>query len=159
MGDGDGTIGDARTIGVVGTGVIGTGWAVRALSRGLDVLAWDPAPDAEPRLRAAVERAWPAAARLGLFPGADPSRLTWATTAEDLAERVDWIQESAPEDEDLKRSLLQRLASSSEPGVVIASSSSGLLPTRLQDGCQHPDRILNGPVSYTHLTLPTTPYV
>ena len=144
MGEGDGTIGGARTIGVVGTGVIGTGWAVRALSRGLDVLAWDPAPDAEPRLRAAVERAWPAAVRLGLFPGADPSRLAWATTAEALAERVDWIQESAPEDEDLKRSLLQRLASSSEPGVVIASSSSGLLPTRLQDGCQHPDRILIG---------------
>ena len=144
MGEGDGTIGGTRTIGVVGTGVIGTGWAVRALSRGLDVLAWDPAPDAEPRLRAAVERAWPAAVRLGLFPGADPSRLAWATTAEALAERVDWIQESAPEDENLKRSLLQRLASSSEPGVVIASSSSGLLPTRLQDGCQHPDRILIG---------------
>ena len=81
MGEGDRTIGGTRIIGVIGTGVIGTGWAVRALSRGLDVLAWDPAPDAEPRLRAAVERAWPAAVRLGLFPGADPSRLTWATTA------------------------------------------------------------------------------
>ncbi|MCS5678877.1 MAG: 3-hydroxyacyl-CoA dehydrogenase NAD-binding domain-containing protein, partial [Acidimicrobiales bacterium] len=84
-----------RTIGVVGTGVIGAGWAVRSLARGHDVVAWDPAPGAEERLRAAVERAWPSATRLGLFPGADRSRLDFAATAEELAERVDWIQESA----------------------------------------------------------------
>ena len=133
-----------RTIGVVGTGVIGAGWAVRALARGHDVLAWDPAPGAEERLRAAVDRAWPSATRLGLFPGADRCRLGFAETAEDLAARVSWIQESAPEDEDVKRSLLQALAAHSEPEVVIASSSSGLLPTRLQEGCRSPERILIG---------------
>ena len=88
-----------RTVGVVGTGVIGAGWTVRVLARGHDVLAWDPAPDAEDRLRAAVERDWPSAVKLGLFPRADPSRLMWADSAEDLAGRVDWIQESAPENE------------------------------------------------------------
>jgi len=51
------TTGGDRTVGVVGTGVIGAGWAVRALARGLDVVAWDPAPGAEERLRAAVDRA------------------------------------------------------------------------------------------------------
>ena len=86
-----------RTIGVVGTGVIGAGWAVRALARGHAVVAWDPAPGAEERLRATVDRAWPSATRLGLFPGADRSQLAWAATADDLAGRVDWIQESAPE--------------------------------------------------------------
>ena len=70
-----------RTVGVVGTGVIGAGWTVRVLARGHDVLAWDPAPDAEDRLRAAVERDWPSAVKLGLFPGADPSRLMWADSA------------------------------------------------------------------------------
>ena len=131
-----------RTIGVVGTGVIGAGWAVRSLARGHDVVAWDPAPGAEERLRAAVERAWPSATRLGLFPGADRSRLDFAATAEELAERVDWIQESAPEDEGVKRPLLQVLAAHADPSVVIASSSSGLLPTRLQEGCEHPERVL-----------------
>ena len=74
-----------RTVGVVGTGVIGAGWAVRVLARGHDVVAWDPAPDAEDRLRVAVERDWPSAVKLGLFPRADPSRLMWADSAEDLA--------------------------------------------------------------------------
>ena len=135
---------EPRTIGVVGTGVIGAGWAVRALARGHDVVAWDPAPGASDRLGSAVRRAWPSAARLGLFPGADPSRLTWADSAEGLAARVDWIQESAPEDEEVKRPLIRSLAAHSGPEVVIASSSSGLLPTRLQDGCEHPERILIG---------------
>ena len=133
-----------RTIGVVGTGVIGAGWAVRALARGHAVVAWDPAPGAEERLRATVDRAWPSATRLGLFPGADRSQLAWAATADDLAGRVDWIQESAPEDEDVKRPLLQALAGVAGPEVVIASSSSGLLPTRLQEGCRHPERVLIG---------------
>jgi len=133
-----------RTIGVVGTGVIGVGWAVRALARGHDVVAWDPAPGAEERLRSGVARAWPSALRLGLFPGADQTRITWVDTAEELAARADWIQENAPENEDLKRSLMRTLAAHSGPEVVIASSSSGLLPTRLQDGCRHPERILIG---------------
>ena len=133
-----------RTVGVVGTGVIGAGWAVRVLARGHDVVAWDPAPDAEDRLRVAVERDWPSAVKLGLFPRADPSRLMWADSAEDLAGRVDWIQESAPENEAVKRPLLQALAAHSGPGVIIASSSSGLLPTNLQAGCDHPERVLIG---------------
>ena len=143
-----------RTIGVVGTGVIGAGWAVRALARGHAVVAWDPAPGAEERLRATVDRAWPSATRLGLFPGADRSHLAWAAAADDLAGRVDWIQESAPEDEDVKRPLLQALAGAAGPEVVIASSSSGLLPTRLQEGCRHPERVLIGHPFNTVYLLP-----
>ena len=57
-----------RTLGLAGTGVIGAGWAARALARGLDVVAWDPAPGAEARLREAVDDAWPALRRLRLWP-------------------------------------------------------------------------------------------
>ncbi len=134
----------AKTIGVVGTGVIGAGWAVRALSRGYDVVAWDPATGAQDKLHSAIERAWPAATKLGLFPGADQSRVDFASTPEELASRVDWIQENAPENEEVKRPLLRSLAAASGPDTIIASSSSGLLPSRLQDGCEHPERILIG---------------
>ena len=139
-----GADGQSRTVGVVGAGVIGAGWAVRALSRGHDVVAWDPAPGAEERLRKSVADAWPSVVRLGLFPGADPQRLEFAPSPEALAGRVDWIQESAPENEAVKCPLLQALAEHSPPSTVIASSSSGLLPTRLQEGCRHPERIVIG---------------
>ena len=134
----------ARTIGLAGTGVIGSGWAVRALARGHDVVAWDPAGGAEDRLQAAVERAWPSATRLGLFPGADPARLRWVGSPEEVAAGADWVQESAPEDEGVKRSLLRRLDSAAGPATVIASSSSGLLPSRLADGLDHPERLVIG---------------
>ena len=133
-----------RTVGLAGTGVIGAGWAVRVLSRGWDVVAWDPADGAEERLRAAVRRAWPSATRLGLFPDADPQRLRWAYSPEDVAANADWVQESAPEDESIKMPLLQRLAAAAPSTTVIASSSSGLLPTRLAEGCRHPERVLIG---------------
>lgn len=134
----------ARTVGLVGTGVIGAGWAVRVLARGHDVVAWDPAAGAEDRLRLTVERAWPSAARLGLFPGADPSRLRWADGPEEVAASADWVQESAPEDASVKRPLLRRLDSAADPTTVIASSSSGLLPSRLAEGLDHPERLLVG---------------
>jgi len=42
---------------------------------------------------------------------------------------AEFIQESAPEREGLKRELLARLDPALDPGIVIASSSSGLLMT------------------------------
>ena len=133
-----------KIVGLMGTGVIGSGWAIRVLARGYDVVAWDPADGAEDRLREAIERAWPSVTELGLFPGADPGRVRWAESPEDVAAAADWIQESAPEDEALKRSLLRRLDQVAPPPTVIASSSSGLLPTRLAEGSRHPERLLIG---------------
>ena len=133
-----------RTIGLAGTGVIGSGWAVRVLARGHDVVAWDPADGAEERLRDTVGRAWPSATRLGLFPGADPDRLRWAASPEEVAEAADFVQESAPEVEAVKQSLLRRLDAAADPATPITSSSSGLLPSRLADGLSHPERLLVG---------------
>ncbi len=133
-----------RTVGLAGTGVIGAGWAVRVLARGLNVVAWDPAAGTEVILQAAIARAWPSARKLGIFPGADPSRVRFVQDVSVVAEQADFIQESAPEDEDLKRSLLSRICETSPPDVVVATSTSGLLPTRLQEDCRHPERIVVG---------------
>ena len=129
---------------VIGTGVIGSGWAARALAKGLDVVAWDPAPGAEARLRAAVANAWPALARVGLARGASRRRLTFASDLDSAVKGADFVQESSPEDEPLKRSLLAQIDRVARAGVVIASSSSGLLPSRIQARCRHPERVLIG---------------
>ncbi|MDH3595468.1 MAG: L-carnitine dehydrogenase [Rhodospirillales bacterium] len=135
---------EVRKVAVIGTGVIGAGWAARCLGHGLDVAAWDPGPDAEAKLRAAVDNAWPAVAKLGLWPGADPARLSFAATPEDACAGADFVQESAPEREDLKRRLLAQLDAAAPEQVVIASSSSGLLPSRIQADCRHPGRVVIG---------------
>lgn len=129
---------------VIGTGVIGSGWAARALARGLDVSAWDPAPGAESRLRAAIANAWPALRRVGLAKGASPRRLTFTSELRSAVREADYVQESSPEDERLKRSLLAEIDRAARSSVVIASSSSGLLPSRIQARCEHPERVLIG---------------
>ncbi|MBV9928051.1 MAG: 3-hydroxyacyl-CoA dehydrogenase, partial [Acidobacteria bacterium] len=48
-----------RRIAIVGTGVIGASWAALYLARGFDVVATDPAPNAEAHLRQYVDEAWP----------------------------------------------------------------------------------------------------
>jgi carnitine 3-dehydrogenase len=133
-----------RTLGLVGGGVIGSGWAARALAHGLDVVAYDPAPDGEAALRAAVDNAWPALERMGLGPRASRGRLRFVATVAELAAAADFIQENAPEREDLKRRLLAEIDANCGPDVVIASSSSGLLPSRIQADCRHPDRVVIG---------------
>jgi carnitine 3-dehydrogenase len=133
-----------RRLALVGGGVIGSGWAARALAHGLDVVATDPAPGAEGKMRAAVENAWPALERVGLKKGADLNRLSFVTRVEEAVAEADFVQESAPEREELKRKLHAQIDAAVRPDVVIASSSSGLLPSRFQADCGHPERVVVG---------------
>lgn len=133
-----------KRVAIVGCGVIGSGWAARCLSHGLDVMATDPAPDAEERLRESVANAWPALEQVGLAPGADPSRLSFTVDLVSAVSTADFIQESAPEREDLKRTLHATIDAHAAADCVIASSSSGLLPTRIQADCRHPQRVVIG---------------
>jgi 3-hydroxyacyl-CoA dehydrogenase len=141
-----------RTVAVVGTGVIGAAWASLFLARGLDVVASDPAAGAEERLRAEVARNWPALTQLGLTKGASADRLTFTGEAGAAAAVADFVQENGPEREDLKHDLFAVLDEAARPDVVLASSSSGLLPSLIQDGTRHPERVLVGhPFNPAHL--------
>ncbi|HTO84706.1 MAG TPA: L-carnitine dehydrogenase [Methylomirabilota bacterium] len=133
-----------KTVGIVGGGVIGGGWAARALAHGLDVVASDPAPGAEAALRASIANAWPALTRIGLKAGADQKRLTFVKTVGEVGAKADFIQESAPERIDLKRKLHAQIDAAAAPDVIIASSSSGLLPSEFQADCKHPERVIVG---------------
>ncbi len=133
-----------RTMGIVGAGVIGSGWAARALAHGLDVVAWDPGSDAEAKTRATIANAWPALERSGLAPGASQDRLRFVETLAEIAQASDFIQENAPEREELKQGLFAEIDAGARPDVVIASSTSGLLPTRLQERMARPERLVVG---------------
>jgi carnitine 3-dehydrogenase len=124
--------------------VIGGGWVAHFLARGYDVTAWDPAPDAEARLRRLVDAAWPALEQLGLAAGASPDRLTVTATLEEAVSEAEFVQESAPEKLDLKRELLAGIDSLTPAGVVIASSTSGYPMTDMQTEAGTPGRLVVG---------------
>jgi carnitine 3-dehydrogenase len=135
---------DIRTFAALGSGVIGSGWVARALARGLDVVAWDPAPGAEAVLRGRVANAWPALIKQGLAQGASQQRLRFAPTVETCVEGADFIQESAPEQLDLKRKLHAQVSAAARPDVLIGSSTSGLLPSEFYVDAKHPERCVVG---------------
>jgi carnitine 3-dehydrogenase len=132
------------TVAIIGTGVIGAGWAGRCLAHGLDVTAWDPAPDAEGKLRTAVDRAWEALTRIGLAEGASRDRLVFVSSVEAAVAAADVVQENAPEREGLKQTLLAAIDAAAKPEALIASSTSGLLPSRLQEKMRRPERFVVG---------------
>ncbi|MEZ2349949.1 L-carnitine dehydrogenase [Caballeronia sp. RCC_10] len=128
----------------LGAGVIGSGWVARALAHGLDVTVWDPAPDAEAVVRANVANAWPALERVGLAPGASQERLRVVGTVEACVADADFIQESAPEREELKLALHERVSRAAKPDAIIASSTSGLLPSDFYASAVRPERCIVG---------------
>jgi carnitine 3-dehydrogenase len=129
-----------RTITCAGTGVIGGGWVAYFLARGYDVVAWDPAPDAEERLRHVVDAAWPALTQVGLADGADRGRVRVEADLAAAVEGTDLVQESAPEQLDLKIDLLAAIDAVTPAGVVISSSTSGYGMSEMQVACVHPER-------------------
>jgi carnitine 3-dehydrogenase len=135
---------EIKTFAALGSGVIGSGWVARALAQGLDVLAWDPAPGAEVQLRQRVAQAWGALEQQGLQAGASQRRLRFVATVEECVREADFIQESAPERMDVKLDLHARISAAARPNVLIASSTSGLLPSEFYARATGPERCVVG---------------
>ncbi|MBE7200581.1 MAG: carnitine 3-dehydrogenase, partial [Parafilimonas terrae] len=128
----------------VGGGVIGAGWAARFLLNGHDVAVHDPDPELARKLDAVIGNARRAYAKL--WPGVPmrEGRLRVAGSIADAVADASFVVESLPEVESLKVRVLGEIDRAAPPEVVIASSTSGLLPTRLQAGMAHPERLVVG---------------
>jgi carnitine 3-dehydrogenase len=131
-------------VGLLGGGVIGGGWTARFLLNGVDVRLFDPDPEAARNIEAMLRNARRAYAKLTLAPLPAEGELTLVQSVEEAVEGVDFVQESAPEREDVKRALLAAACRAAAPEAVLASSTSGLLPTRLQADMEHPERLTVG---------------
>ena len=131
-------------IAIVGTGVIGASWAAQYLARGFDVVATDPAPNAEANLRKYVDEAWPALTTIGLSRGAARERLSFAPTMKSALSEADLVQENGPERPDFKIKLFAAMDDATPPDSLIASSSSGITMSVMQSGCKRPERCVIG---------------
>ena len=131
-----------KKVAVVGTGVIGNGWIARFLAHGYDVIATDPADGAEERMRKALDHAWPYVEELGLAEGASKERLTFEQNLSKAVADADFIQENVPEVEELKQKVLQDIDKYAPAEALIGSSTSGIMPSELQENLHHPERFV-----------------
>lgn len=132
------------TVACVGAGTIGGGWAAYFLARGLTVRVWDPAPDARTRLEGLIDSAWPALTELGLAPNAAKDNFTVHTDLAEAMQGVGFVQESAPENLELKQDLLARIVEATADDVVIGSSTSGYGMTEMAEKAAAPSRLVVG---------------
>src|SRR5215467_7651282 len=98
-----------RRIAIVGTGVIGASWAAQYLARGFDVIATDPAPNAEANLRKYVDEAWELLTTVGLSDGASRNRLSFTKDLREAVSKADFVQENGPERPDFKIKLFAEI--------------------------------------------------
>jgi 3-hydroxyacyl-CoA dehydrogenase len=131
-------------IAIVGTGVIGASWAALYLARGFDVIATDPAPNAEANLRKYVDDAWDILTTIGLSPGGRRERLSFTSDMHEALSRADFVQENGPERPDFKVKLYADMDAATPVDSLIASSSSSLTMSVIQAQCQHPERCVIG---------------
>src|ERR1700748_3227615 len=141
-----------RRIAIVGTGVIGASWAALFLAHGLEVIATDPAPNAEKNLREYIDNAWPALEQLGQATSASRDRLSFTTKLSDALKDVDLVQENGPERSDFKIKLFAEMDALTPETTILASSSSAIPIGISQSSCKHPERCVIGhPFNPPHL--------
>jgi 3-hydroxyacyl-CoA dehydrogenase len=130
-------------IAVVGTGVIGSSWAAFYLAHGFEVVATDPAPNAEADLRRYVQSVWPILVS-ATKPNAQFNRMEFTRDLEHALSHADFVQENSPEIPELKIKLFKDMDELTPPDSIIASSSSGVTMSVMQSACNHPDRCVVG---------------
>ncbi len=138
-----------RQVLVLGAGTIGASWTAYFTWRGLDVQVVDP--NVSPKqLATEVTSCLIALRQLG-----QPAQEGNFSHGADLCATVreaEFVQESVVEDLDVKQYLLAKLEPLLGNSTVICSSTSALMPTDIQAGCQHPERVLVGhPFNPPHL--------
>jgi 3-hydroxyacyl-CoA dehydrogenase len=133
-----------QNVAIVGTGVIGASWAALYLARGLNVIATDPAPNAEANLRKFIDAAWKDLQVIGLSPTASRDHLQFTPDMKKALSSADLVQESGPERQEFKIKLFADMDAATPEDAIIASSSSGLTMSVMQSACKHPERCVTG---------------
>ena len=145
----DGGVAPIRRVAVVGCGTIGASWAAFFLAHGLDVVATDPAPNAEDRLRAFVARATHQLRELG---ASGDGRLSFVGDLGEAVASADFVQENGPDAEAAKIDLLAAIDRAAPPAAIVATSTSSQLRSRIVAECRHPERhIVAHPFNPPHL--------
>ena len=128
----------------IGGGPIGGGWAAHFLARGYDVTIYLHDAAEVTAFEAILDTAWKSLTELGLAPGASKDRLRVSTNLSDAVKGTEFIQESAPENLEMKQTLYAQLGQIVPSNVVIGSSTSGLTMTDIQAKCDTPGRCVIG---------------
>ena len=140
-------------IAIIGAGLIGASWAALFLSKGLRVTVCDPSQAALDGVPGFVATAWDDLAQLDDIAATPPlDRLTLTQDIARACAQADMVQECGPDRIGIKQQIVAQIEAALAPDAIIASSTSSLMASDIQDGARHPGRILVAhPMNPPHL--------
>ena len=131
-----------KKIAVIGTGVIGSGWIIRFLAHDKKVIAYDKDIRLKKKIIAEIKQAWPYVKKLFNKKKLKLKNFKYVTSLKEALIDADFIQECAPENYKLKIRLMNEIGKYAKSNVIISSSSSGLLPSKIYSKCKNPSRTI-----------------
>jgi carnitine 3-dehydrogenase len=131
-----------------GTGVIGTAWGATFLKGGCNVVFFDIDQDKLDATKTSLIGIMDFFIGNGMMASSDRekamARASYTTDPETAVRDADFIQENCPENIPLKRKVLKTIETYCRPDAIIASSTSGLLPSQIAAEAVHPERVIVG---------------
>ena len=133
-----------QQVAVIGGGVIGGGWVARFIQNGIDTVIFDPDPDAVRKIDAIMSNADHAVPRLTTAPLGARGSIHFASTIAEAVVDASFIVEAVPERLETKQAVYADIETHAGDNVIIASSTSGIMPTDLQAKMRVPGRLIVG---------------
>ena len=135
-----------ESIAIVGTGVIGSSWAAFYAAKGFKVQMWDVDAQMCQKGRVGAVEVIRQLLNEGILSSDDIdhsiARISTTPELEQAVADVQLVQESVAENYEIKQQVFKALDSYTQPETILASSSSGLLMTPIQQVTNHPGRCL-----------------
>ena len=129
-------------IAIIGTGVIGSGWTLRLLAKKKEVYVFDSNLKQEKFLLDEIKRTTKSLKSFYKTSTVSTKKLFFKKSIKEAVKDADLIQENGPENEKIKKKIVKEISKWSKPNAIIASSSSGLLPSKIQSACKNPARFI-----------------
>ena len=117
-----------RTVGIVGAGLVGSGWSVIFALAGLHVRIYDADAGIRAQALTLISRSMRDMADVGLADGIDEalSRIIACDSLASAIREADYVQESVFERRDVKAEAAAQIGALIKPGAIVGSSSSGI---------------------------------
>ena len=131
-----------KKIAVIGTGVIGTGWIIRFLAHNKKVTAYDKDIRLKKKIILQIKQTSPYVKKLFNKKKIKLKNFSFVTSLKEALKDAEFVQECAPENYKLKIRLMKEIGKYSKSNVIISSSSSGLLPSKIYSKCKNPSRTI-----------------
>src|SRR4051812_21822119 len=124
-------------VAIIGSGFIGRAWAISFARAGHQISLWDVDRSAPSAALAYIESVLPDLEANDLLNGRRPDelrgRMKGLGDIEEALAGADYVQENTPEEVETKREVFSILDRHSQPGAILASSTSAILPSKFTE--------------------------